>query len=300
MISALLISALTVCAEPPALETGWRWMYGPQTMREAYFRHGYTRLIDDNIVMVDAGPEKSVIVRHVYPSQPGVIGAAATTYAVHLTTRDGERAKSQGWSSSSNESYTTRRESFNVDPALVESIGLAVLDLEGKRARSAEAAKAAAAMGATALPLPVIGEPFRFDLPSFEGDRIRSEDLAGKVVLIDHWATWCMPCMEKMPELRRVAAEYADDGLVVIGVNFDQDPIIADKAIDEGDMPWLHVHAPSTAAGYDGDLWEDLTGVTTLPRLLLIDRRGVLVDDFYPHKDALADKIGELLDAPDG
>lgn len=300
MISALVLTALAAIAEPPTLEPGWRWIYEPQQVQTNHLSHGYTRMAEDSVVMADIGPEQTLILRHIHPAEVGVSGAAEKSFAFYLTTKNGERLRSNGWGTYANATYKSRREVFNVDPAELDTIGLAVLDLDGKRLRSAQATKAAADVGASALPLPVIGEPFTFDLPAFNGDRLRSDGLKGKVILIDHWATWCMPCMEKMPELRDVRKAFSTDDLVIIGVNFDDDPQVAAKAIDDGDMAWLHVHAPSTAAGYEGDLWGDMTGITTLPRLLLIDQNGILVDDFYPHDGAVNEKITELINTPDG
>ena len=47
---------------------------------------------------------------------------------------------------------------------------------------------------------------------------------AGKVVVVDFWASWCVPCRRSFPWLNRMQQKYADEGLVVIGVNVDQEP----------------------------------------------------------------------------
>ena len=49
------------------------------------------------------------------------------------------------------------------------------------------------------------------------------ERYAGKVVIVDFWASWCVPCRRSFPWLDEMQAKYADDGLVVIGVNEDAD-----------------------------------------------------------------------------
>ena len=47
---------------------------------------------------------------------------------------------------------------------------------------------------------------------------------AGKVVIVDFWASWCTPCRRSFPWLNAMQAKYADRGLVVVGVNLDNDP----------------------------------------------------------------------------
>jgi thiol-disulfide isomerase/thioredoxin len=48
------------------------------------------------------------------------------------------------------------------------------------------------------------------------------EGLHGKIVLVDFWATWCGPCLEQLPHSVKLAAEHADEGLVVVTVNMDE------------------------------------------------------------------------------
>lgn len=61
-------------------------------------------------------------------------------------------------------------------------------------------------------------------LPAGAGADTSDLDLeahAGKVVVVDFWASWCVPCRRSFPWLNEMQARYADDGLVIIGVNLD-------------------------------------------------------------------------------
>ena len=62
-----------------------------------------------------------------------------------------------------------------------------------------------------------------FDLSAYEG----------KVVIVDFWASWCVPCRRSFPWLNSMHDRYGKDGLVIIGVNLDQERSAADEFLHE-------------------------------------------------------------------
>jgi peroxiredoxin len=60
-----------------------------------------------------------------------------------------------------------------------------------------------------------------FALPDLAGKTVRLADFRGKVVLVDFWATWCQPCRESLPVYTNLSARLHDRGLVVLGINED-------------------------------------------------------------------------------
>ena len=56
-------------------------------------------------------------------------------------------------------------------------------------------------------------------LGTLEGKKISLKDFRGKVVLLNFWASWCVPCREEMPQMERLYQEYKAKGFVIVAVN---------------------------------------------------------------------------------
>ena len=166
----------------------------------------------------------------------------------------------------------------------VDRLGIEVVPAEVRRAEkeaaSVVAMNKARMAGIEILPRPELGKPFEFALTASDGKPLRSSGLKGKVVLIDCWATWCTPCVAKMPQLKTLYAQRHAAGLEVIGVNFDHDKGRKTTAaiIQKLGLSWPEFFVPDDKR----DLWEKATGINSLPRLLLIDRSGILRWDGGP------------------
>jgi RNA polymerase sigma factor (sigma-70 family) len=178
-----------------------------------------------------------------------------------------------------------RLTSFRLDPAVLpaakaEYLGFEILTTEGRKTAAADAASRARKAGVEVLPLPEVGRAYDFTLTAADGKKLRARDLRGKVVLVDCWATWCNPCMQKMPALKKLYEKYHGQGLEIVGVCFDQDGTKGKKAIERLGLGWAQVIVP--AEDKARELWATATGIDSIPRLLLIDRGGVLRADCTP------------------
>ncbi len=112
------------------------------------------------------------------------------------------------------------------------------------------------------------------DLPDFafqgpEGDAFSAADLKGKVVLLNIWATWCVPCREEMPQLNELQAELGDDSFEVVALNIEKGgEAKARKFLEETAAHDLALHTDPT-----GKVFATLKAVG-MPTTLLLNRQG--------------------------
>lgn len=173
----------------------------------------------------------------------------------------------------------------------VTHVGLEGLTAAGLKKEADVAAQRAAKQGLKVLPFPIVGKPYRFEVMDVRGNAIDSDELRGRVVLLDLWATWCFPCMQKMPMIKELYARHHADGFEVLGINFDDDQQSCVDAAEKHQIPWQQVMAPTEKTARD--LWMQAMGVNSLPRLLLIDRAGILRADCTP--DELHSCVSKLI-----
>ena len=88
-----------------------------------------------------------------------------------------------------------------------------------------------------------VGELARdFTRTTIEGEQITLSDLAGKVVLLDFWATWCAPCVAELPNVKKVLEEFGGDGeFVVVGISLDEDAETVRRFVEQRELPWHQI-----------------------------------------------------------
>jgi thiol-disulfide isomerase/thioredoxin len=111
------------------------------------------------------------------------------------------------------------------------------------------------------------------------GRPIPFSEFAGKVRVIDLWASWCGPCRMTIPELNTLYGQYREKGLVVIGLSVDDNP--ADVLDFQRNVPMRY---PSGM--FNRGLAARIGEPSSIPTTLLIDRKGVLRRTFVGYVDA--------------
>jgi cytochrome c biogenesis protein CcmG, thiol:disulfide interchange protein DsbE len=107
--------------------------------------------------------------------------------------------------------------------------------------------------------------------PEQSGNRLGLRDLRGKAVVLDFWASWCGPCRQQMPIIDRLVERYEKQGLVVVGVNTDDDERQA--------LEFLRSRSNAYASVFDETREVSATyEVRVLPTLVVIDRQGIVLE----------------------
>jgi thiol-disulfide isomerase/thioredoxin len=140
------------------------------------------------------------------------------------------------------------------------------------------------------------------EFTSLSGEQINMENLKGKVVLIDFWATWCGPCRRVMPDLIETYKEYHAKGFEIIGISLDKDRTQLEKYMQDTGITWQQY--------YDGLGWNNKIskrfGVRGIPHIVLVDKNGTVnfntdYENNKPplHGRELKNLVVELCSAPE-
>ena len=105
---------------------------------------------------------------------------------------------------------------------------------------------------------------------TLDGEYLTSEDLQGKVVLLDFWATWCAPCRTALPALRRLSKKMKKDPFVLISLSSEDEGVIR-AFVKANGMNWPHYRDER------GHFFQELFQARTLPTYVLIDHEGIIV-----------------------
>jgi len=109
-----------------------------------------------------------------------------------------------------------------------------------------------------------------FEFSSFDGKRMKLSELRGRPVLVNFWASWCIPCRAEMPDIEAALQTYAPQQLAAVGVNNGERYKVAREFLDK-------VGARFTAFAYDSDATvAKKYAVPGMPTSYFLDANGVI------------------------
>ena len=113
-----------------------------------------------------------------------------------------------------------------------------------------------------------------FSVTTVDGRKIAMDDLQGKVVLLDFWATWCGPCREALPHIQQAAKKFKDEPLVILSVSLDTNEQAWKEFIEKHEMTWPQYRD----GGFTGPIAK-MFGVNAIPHTFTVDADGVLQEE---------------------
>ena len=119
-----------------------------------------------------------------------------------------------------------------------------------------------------------------FALRGLDGKPLRTSDFRGQPVVLDFWATWCVPCRASMPHLDHIQTRFRDQGLVVIGLSVDDVPAQDVRRYAERlGLRFRLGMAPESVL-------DDYGPIRSIPTTFFINRRGEIVRRVVGYVDA--------------
>lgn len=125
------------------------------------------------------------------------------------------------------------------------------------------------------------------NLPDQKGKNVSLTSLKGKVVLIDFWASWCVPCRKTIPSLKKIYSKYKSKGFEIYGISLDTDDFSWKKAVFDEGIKWMQVLDKS---GETAGTWN----VNYIPNTFLLDKTGKILA-INPTDEELQKQLQKLL-----
>jgi RNA polymerase sigma factor (sigma-70 family) len=150
---------------------------------------------------------------------------------------------------------------------LVDPLAQKVVRVTVTEADAARGELALPEIAATVVPIPAVGDTPALTFKRADGADGTLADYRGRYTLVQFWASWCGPCKQQLPALRRLQERYAARGLATLSLSLDDEPAAWQAALKRLDLPW-----PQGRLATAGE-----SGVSSVPVYWLLDPAGKMV-----------------------
>lgn len=138
------------------------------------------------------------------------------------------------------------------------------------------------------------------NVPSLEaldkdGTLVKLSDFEGKYILIDFWASWCVPCIKGFPHLKALYSKYKDEGLVVISISVDNEKDEQKwlNAIEQNNiMGWIHILSCKNSG--ENNICDLYDSHSPIPLYIVIDNSGNIIKRWTGFDDSVAKEQDEI------
>lgn len=137
----------------------------------------------------------------------------------------------------------------------------------------------------------LVGKPApAIELDLLTGGKFKLADCKDKIVVLDFWASWCGPCLQAMPQVDKVAAEFAEQGVQLVAINLEETPDQIKTALSRLKLE------TAVALDKDGRIAERY-GATDIPQTVIIGRDGKVARLFVGGGSRFDDRLRQALKA---
>jgi len=130
-----------------------------------------------------------------------------------------------------------------------------------------------------------------FQLQSLTGQTFSLENLRGKPVLINFWATWCPPCRGEMPYIQEIYEEWSGNGLVVMAINIGESSSTAEGFMQSNGLSFTVLLDTRQNVA-------EMYNISGIPTTLFIDKDGIIQDKVigaFPNKTQIENRLSKIM-----
>jgi thiol-disulfide isomerase/thioredoxin len=132
-------------------------------------------------------------------------------------------------------------------------------------------------------------EPLDLRFTALDGRDVDLRKWRGKVVLLDIWATWCVPCVKEMPQILALYRDYHSAGLEIVGISLDKERLVLERFVEKNAIPWPQYFQGNSPRNE----FVDRFGITGIPQMWLVRRDGTVAS--FNTRDHLVEEVANEL-----